>query len=137
MKLQDVVIDSILVEQGEWVENIADMGDLRLKVRGLGNADWRRLSAKLSAAVPRDKKRGGVVDSDEQDKIIATCLRDTCLLDWANLTDQDDKPIPYSKAKAGELLNDPDMRRFAAATLWAASMVGDGKQAVNADALGN
>jgi hypothetical protein len=126
MKLSAVAIDPVAHEEGEWVDNIPEMGDLRLKVRGFGNSDWRRHASKLSAAVPREKKRGGIVDDPQEiDRINTSCLVNACLLDWSGLSDDADQPLPYSKAKAAELLNDPSLRRLRDAVLWAASTVGE------------
>jgi hypothetical protein len=135
MKLSNLAIDADAHEQGEWVSDIPEMGDLKLKVRGIGNADWKRHQSKLFAAVPREKKRGNIIDPDSQDAINTSCMLNTCLLGWDGLTDDDDKPLPYSKETAKKLLEDPSLRRLRDAILWAASTVGDGvkKEAI----LGN
>ncbi len=125
MRLNDIAIDPVKFEQGAWVENIPEMGGLRLKVRGIGNADFRRLSAKLYEAEPRQYKVGGKLDPERQDAITATCLVNTVLIDWDGLRDQNDQPIPYSKDFARELLTKPEFRRFREAVTWAASVVAD------------
>lgn len=137
MKLSNVSIDGVQFETGEWVDTIPEMDDLRLKVRGIGNGDWRRLASKLNAAVPRDKKRGNIVDPETQDVILSTLLLDTCLLDWDGVTEDDDTVIPYSKAKATMLLTNPDFRRFRDAVLYAASLVGDITATAKVAAKGN
>lgn len=137
MKLSQVAIDASAHEQGTWISDIPEMDDLRLKVRGIGNADWKRLSAKLAGAVPREKKRGGVVDPEEMDRINTCCLINACLIDWDGLTDEAGAPIAYSKAKAKELLEDPTLRRFRDAVLWAANMAGDAAVASKEAVAGN
>lgn len=125
MKISDVKIDATKFEHGAWVDNIPEMGNLRLKVRGINNASWRRLQATMIAAVPRAKKIGGRIDPEEQDRITATCLRKACLLDWENLENDDGAPIPYSDEVAGKLLTDPATQRFRDAVSWAANTVAD------------
>ena len=44
-------------------------------MRARGNRSWKDVS-------------GGRIDPDEQDRITAICLRDTCLLDWDHLEDE-------------------------------------------------
>lgn len=125
MKLNDAKIDAVKFEQGAWVDNIPEMGDLRLKVRGINNADWRRLQQTLYEAVPRNKRIGGRIDPDEQDRITTSCLLSACLIDWENVEDDDGQPLAYSKTAATKLLNDPAMRRFRDSVVWAANVVGE------------
>lgn len=124
MDLSNVSVDPVKVEQGEWVGNIPQMGDLRLRIRGAENADWRRLQSKLIAAIPRQLRIGGQIDPDEADRITSVLLRDAALLDWENLS-EDGKPLAYSKENADRLLTDPTYRRFRDAALWASQNVGE------------
>jgi hypothetical protein len=125
MKLSDLASDPIATEQGEWVDNIPEMGDLRLKVRGIGNADWRRIQMKLIDAVPRAKRTGTRIDPEEIDKITTICLHQACLLDWENLNGDDGKPLSFSRDFALELLSKPQYRKFREAVVWAATVVGE------------
>jgi hypothetical protein len=136
MKLSSIEVDPERIEQGQWIGNIPEAGDLQLKVRGLGNADFRRMQTKLTDAVPRARKAGGRIDPDEQDRIVSQCLAATVLLDWRGLED-DNGPIPFSREKACELLMDPRYRRFREAVIWAASVVGEEQAADLEDAAGN
>jgi hypothetical protein len=125
MKLSDVAIDFNRVEQGEWVDNIPEMGDLRVKVRGVSNADWRRLQSKLIQAVPRNKRVGGQIDPEESDRITSVLLLETAVLDWSGIEDDSGNSVPYSKEQAREIVTNPTHRRVRDAFLWAASTVGD------------
>lgn len=136
MRLTEQKIDPIKLEQGDWVDNIPEMGDLRLKVRGARNRDWTRLQGRLLDAVPRKNKIGGRISQEDQERITAVLLRETCLLDWENL-EGDDGPIPYSKQEAEKLLSDPQYRNFKDAVLWAAMVVADQQTAVTEDAVKN
>jgi hypothetical protein len=96
-----------------------------LKVRGVNNADWRRLQQTLYEAVPRSKRIGGRIDPDEMDRITTSCLLSACLIDWENVEGDDGQPLAYSKAAATKLLTDPAMRRFRDSVVWAANVVGE------------
>lgn len=124
MKLSDIEVDPVRIEQGEWVSDIPEMGELRLRVRGIGNADWRRIQSKLQDAVPRQHRVGNRIDPVEQDRIVNICLQGACLLDWDGV-EGDGEPLPYSKEMAAELLTNPKYRRFRDAVLWAATVVGE------------
>lgn len=136
MKLADQTIDPIKLEEGDWVENIPEWGDLRLKVKGIRNKAWVRMQRILMDAVPKKMKIGGRIDETEQDKITTSLLLNTCLLDWSGLED-DVTPIPYSKEKASELLNNPRHRNFRDAVIWAATVVAEQGAVVVEDAAKN
>ncbi len=131
MDLQGVKVDPSKIEAGDWVENIPEMGDLRLKVRGVNCAAWRGLARKLSEAVPRNKKVGGRISQDEQDKIINACLLNVGVIGWANVTTAGE-PLPYSKDAATKLLADPALQAFRDAALWACTVVGAEAEKENA-----
>lgn len=124
MKLSALKIDSSAIETGSWID-APGLGGVIFRVRGLGNADYRRLSAKLNDAVPRDKRVGGRVAPDEADKIVLRLILDTVLLDWRGLTDDADADVSYTRDTAEKLLGDPDYRVLRESVLAAASMVGE------------
>ncbi len=123
MKLSDLKINSDAVEQGAWVNDIADMPDLRLKVRGFGNVDDRRIQDLEYQKLPRALKVRGNLSPAGQDAIMTKRLLGAILVDWDGLTGDDDKPIPYSKEMAEQLLSDKQYSPFRRAVLWAASIV--------------
>lgn len=124
MEIGHTRVDVAKIEQGEWVSDIPDMGDLKLKVRGINNSDWRRIASSLVAAVPRGKKVSGRIQPDEQDRITSELILQAGLLDWENVT-QAGQPVPYSKEQARTFLTDPAFRAFRDAALWACTVVGD------------
>lgn len=121
MKLSALKIDAAKLEKGDWVGDIPDLGDIRLKVRGIGNADHRRRRGELVAALPRVQRK----DVAALDAIDVQLLVETILLGWENVGDDDGVPIPYSADRAKELLSDPDLAVFRAGVIWAASVVAD------------
>lgn len=136
MDMNSRKIDHAKQEQGAWVSDIPEWGDLRLKVRGTGNSDFRRLQAKLLESVPRHSRVRGSIDPAEQDRITATCLLDTVLIDWYNLT-EDGAVVPFSKEAARRYLFDPEYVEFRAAVSWAGSVVSEQGASSAEDALGN
>lgn len=133
MKLNDLTVDPVKVEDGDWVSDIPNLEGVRLKVRGLGNAKFRKLQARLFDAVPRAKRVGGRLDPDEGDRIAGICMRETVLIDWDGITDDDGLTIPYSKDLAGTLLSDPAYRPFRDGVAWAAGVVGEQNTAADED----
>lgn len=125
MKLSSLKVDAEKIEDGAWIGDIPEMGGLRLKVRGLQNAHFRRMQAKLLDAVPRAQRQGGRVDPDVMDRITAQCLAGTVLLDWEGLEDENGGALAYDKALAADLVTKPEFRRFREAVIYAATIVGD------------
>ncbi len=125
MKLGELKVNAKAVEDGAWVENIPDLGGVRLKVRGSNNRDWRRLQQRLIEAVPRKKRVGGRIDPEEQDKITTALLVGAGLLDWEGLEGDDGQPLAYSRKAAQELLENPELMRLRDGVLWACTMVAE------------
>ncbi|ACL59903.1 hypothetical protein [Methylobacterium nodulans] len=137
MKLKAFKTNSALLEQGRWVDDIPESGNLRLRVRGLGNVDYRTLLDRLVDAIPREKRLRGI-DPRERDRVTGEAMAQTILLDWDNLYEDDAEQvkIPYSPELAKELLTNPDYARFYRAVLWAANLVADESEADLKDAEG-
>lgn len=123
MKLQKINVES--VETGAWVGDIPDMGDLRIRTKGLNNAGFRKLQQTLIAAVPRQDRHKGRIAPAKLDEINASCLLNQALLGWENLEDENGQPVPYSKEQAKVYLTDPAYRAFYDAALYAATIVGE------------
>jgi hypothetical protein len=123
MKISELEVDQKIVEEGHWVSNIPELTGVRLKVRGSNNKDWRRMAQRLINAVPRKLRANGMLDPDEADKISATILLNTGLLDWEGIENDDGTPIPYDKKKAAQYLTG---ERFRAGVQFACDQVAQG-----------
>lgn len=127
MKLSSLKINSTRAEQGAWVKDIPGMGDLRLRVRGFSNSDYAAFMAREVAAVPRDQREGnrrdGALKQKARDTLLLRGMVEHILVDWDGLTDDNDKPVPFSKDRAMDLLLDPDLRPFREAVAFAAGEV--------------
>ena len=105
MKISELEVDQKIVEEGTWVSNIPEMPGVRLKVRGSNNKDWRRMAQRLVNAVPRKNRVNGILDPEEADRISATILANTGLLDWEGLESATtNETQPYDKKLAAEWL---------------------------------
>ena len=124
MKLSDRKIDTKKREEGAWVKDIPEFLDLELKVRGAGNKDWAKLEQKLIQAVPRQRRTNGL-EAEDRLRINGILVRDTSLLDWRGIEDDEGKPEPYSKVAAGKYLTDPQYEAFVYACVWAANVVAE------------
>jgi len=57
---------------------------VRIKARGAGNSDYRKLEARLIREIPREKRLQGLAP-DDQDRIIGRLLLETVVLDVEGL----------------------------------------------------
>lgn len=138
MKLSALKTDLAKAAAGVWIDKIPDMGELRLKVRPIGNPDYRRVYGQLVDSTPRSAKRGGqIVDHDVKADIAARCLADTILVDWEGLEDDDGGMVDYSPAIAKAILLDPEMGAFRDAVSWAANVAQEETQGVASENVGN
>jgi hypothetical protein len=124
MKLSELKIDSQAIQTGRWID-APGLPGCRFKVRGIGNSDYRRLHQKLIGNVPRTKKVGGTIEPDEIDRITATLLVETVLLDWSGFENDDGLPLVYSKDASAKILTDPDFSVVRDSVFAAAQSVGE------------
>lgn len=129
--------DSAAIAAGVWVSDIPEMGDLRLKVRGLSSPVATALRQRKERAAPKtDRDRAGRLKPEASVRVTAEVLLEVVLIDWDGLTDNG-KPVPYSREVAEKLLTDPDFLPFADAVAWAATVVDRGEAEKAEDAAGN
>lgn len=108
-------------EAGAWVENIPGCGDLRLKVRGFACREHQRVNAEFLAGVPEDQ-RGEELTAEQREALTVEALQ-ALLLDWDNLTGDNDEPVSYSQETAARIFASPDFEAFRGAVVWAAREV--------------
>ena len=130
MKLSAMKINSAAIEQGEWVGSkygtpIPDMGDLSLKVRGIGNSDFRVLQSKLFDATPRNERSNGRLSPEAAERVTVECLLETILIDWDGVEGDQGELLPFNKDLAHKILSDRDLRPFREAVMWASAQVGE------------
>lgn len=126
MRLDDLCLNSDRLQNGGWVGALPGLGDIEVKVRGLGCEADDQLLAVMAAG----RRSGRVVPipptMPKGDRILVTRLANAILLDWRNMTEgEDDTPLPYSFDAAVRFLTAPEFRRFRDGVLLAAGVVAD------------
>lgn len=129
MRISKLALDIGAIEGGTWVDHIPGLGDIRLKVRGIGNADYRLLNAKLLREAVTANGPGEELTLEQSDALQRQLLLDAVLLDWDGLVDDDDNPIPFSRDQAETYLTEPRYRPIRAGVEWAGARVGDRREA--------
>lgn len=136
MDLSKTRVDVARTKRGEWVKGIPGLGDIEVMVRGSNSPQFRLAQAKAQRAIPREARReGGLIDPEAADAALGAALAEGVLLDWRNVEDGGE-PVPYSAAKALELMTDPEMAVFRDGVAWAAEIVGAARKEDDDAALG-
>jgi hypothetical protein len=127
-KVNDSAIQST---DGVWQENLPELGDIAVLVRGLNNKQYRLKFEAMVRALPPNKRVNGAVDPLERDRIAGMCMWEHVLLDWRNLL-LNGVVTPYSKEQAKIFLTDPDYAKVRDGVFVAASRVGEVTEEDNA-----
>ena len=119
----------------EWKDT--ELGDIRVLVSGLKTVEFRRKLEMLltQPAVAKQIRSGGKREAEVRDQAFNKSLADTVLRDWENLTDDDDKPIPYEHITALQLIT--DSLSFRDAVVSAANEIDQERYISEEDVLGN
>ncbi|HEX4302831.1 MAG TPA: hypothetical protein VHZ78_08555 [Rhizomicrobium sp.] len=123
MKLSSLKNNADIANKGRWQKDIVGLGDIELFVRGTSNPDYRRRMQSMIRALPPSKRKGGVVDPVELDRITGVCLLDHSLGDWKNVEGDDGKMSDYSYEQAKVFLTSADYASFRDGVLIAAMAV--------------
>jgi hypothetical protein len=126
MKLSTISVDPKAVEDGDWVKNLPEMGNLELKVRGQNSSAWKARRKKLINALPRNlrNRADGLPDAIEEN-MMSTLLIEAGLLDWRNLE------------LATKLIKDPATYLFRDAVIAATARVGAAEADADEQLAGN
>lgn len=124
MDISNLKRSTATVEAGDWVDGIPQMGELRLRVRGLNSAQYKAILARKQRAVPKDQReRDNSIKEDVLHGLRGEALHEAILLDWAGLT-SNNEPVKYDPGLALSWLIDPEFEDFQFAVLYAAGVVG-------------
>lgn len=138
MKLAATKVDSALIEQGGWVENIPGLPGIRIKARGIGNNDYRALQGKLLREFPKERRVDGAIPVADQDIINAQLALETIVVDIDGITENDETtPIKYDKVLGAELFGDPDFRVWRLAAEYAGAEIAERRKTEEAAAVKN
>lgn len=130
MKLSALKVDSALIEQGAWVDDIPGLPGIRIKARGLGNNDYRALQGKLIRNVPKSARVDGAITPADQDRINGTLALETVVIDIEGITEDDEvTPIKYTKELGKQIFLEPDYRVWRLAAEYAGTEVAERRKA--------
>lgn len=137
MDIKDLYFDAKRSSEGTWVSDLPEMGDLRLKVRGLRCPEYRnRLEMELRRVPRKHRDNANEVLFEERLRITSKLVHEVLLLDWDGLSNEG-KPVPYNAKLAEKWCTDPNYRRFADAVVYAASVADNMASDVAQEAVGN
>lgn len=120
MKLGEIKTITGKIEQGAWVKDLPNLPGVAVRVRGYGNADYRRLLTKLRQGKGVDE----INDPGYQEEENTRLLHETILLDWNGIED-----TPYDSETAKMLLSNPEYAVFRSGVMYAANVVAQQGQA--------
>lgn len=131
--MSDFMIDIAAQNEGRWIGEIPDMGDLELLVRGLDCQEARALRSRRLSSWGRDPVMGHATLPDSilrrgppesvRDQAMDAVLIHVVLLDWRNIT-ENGEPVLYSRDLAVKMITGETFRPFRMAVIWAANQVG-------------
>ncbi len=78
---------------GEWVDDIQFTAGVRLRVRPVWNADYRRVFGEIVKALPANERDG--IDAETDPRVAPRLYAETVLTDW-DLTENDGTPLQIS-----------------------------------------
>lgn len=92
------------IDDGVWIDDIADAPGIRLKVRGWSSEKVQAAKSFKERRAPRKERDAtGALSHAAQIRIIRELVSDVILLDWEGLT-EGGKPLPYSRELARKWL---------------------------------
>lgn len=135
MELNKVHRDFESIQAGQWVSDIPDMGDLKVRVRGFTSPVVMEVRSRKERNVPRDEReRDGSLSVAAAIRVTREVLAEVVLLDINGLTDEG-KEVSVEQAR--EYLVDPYYEPLADAVAWAARAVDRGMAESKETAAGN
>lgn len=126
MEISLTKIDNSAIQStdGVWQDDLPELGDIAVLVRGMNNKQYRLKFEAMVRALPPSKRKNGMVDPLERDRITGVCMLEHVLLDWKNVL-MSGAETPYSKDQARIFLTDPDYSKFRDGVFVAATRVGE------------
>ncbi|BBK44023.1 hypothetical protein STVA_40430 [Allostella vacuolata] len=109
MKLSDLATDPVAEQAGVPVEILPG---LVVTVRSTATPSYRNAQARLLRPLARLVGAGVAIPAEKQDEIAARLLAEEVVAGWQGLTDEDGRPIPFSRERAAAIFLDPAHRRF-------------------------
>jgi len=108
MRLSEIENDLTKENEGVW---LTFSGDIEVKIANVGNEEYIKLSEKLYKPFKKALRKD-TLDSKKHLAIAHKLMVETIILDWKGIDDDNDKPIPYSKEKALEIVQTKKYKKF-------------------------
>lgn len=137
MDIEELKLNPNHYEDGAWVGNIPQFGDVKLKVRGLRSKVYREALDAEMRKVPRKLRApNGEPFLSERLRITADLMSKVVLLDWSGIASKG-KPLPFDRNLAQEWCTNPAYIQFAESVAYAAQLVDAGSGQDEEEILGN
>lgn len=135
--IEDLQRDPAKTEEGTWVTDIPNLGDVALRVRGMSSPAYIKAHERLMRKVPSNlRDRDGSPIYEERLRLIKELLHTVVLLDWKGIA-VSGKEVKYDPELAKHWCTDPRFARFGDAVVYAAGVVDRGVATETGEALGN
>jgi hypothetical protein len=123
MKISSIERDPGATEAGTWVNEIPQMGDLALKVRGWTSPLVLETRNRKERAVPKEgRNRDGTLTIEAQRKVNSEAMHEVVILDWSGIEDDSGEPVPFTTEQCKAWCLDPRYRQFVDAGIYAANV---------------
>ena len=137
MELASFKRDGSAIEEGRWVagDEVPDLGDMRVKVRGVSGSHARGLFDRKQRMVARkDRHRDGSLKAGALAKIMREMVAEWALVDVDGLM-EGGKPVAVDRVR--EMCMDPDMEPLVTVIMEAVAAVDATRADATEEAAGN
>jgi len=100
VEIRKLVLDDSKDQDGLWFES--GIGDIRIKVRRMGNSRYKEVFQKLIRPYRRQIDKG-TLSEEVAEQILSRALTEAVIVDWENLEDGG-KPVKFTKENAYKYL---------------------------------
>lgn len=125
MKLSELKVNSARAELGAWVGKIPDLPGVRIKARGFGNKDDKKVQERELEKIPKRRRLRGNVSAEEQRVILNVRLKEALVTGWDGIEGEDGGPWPFTPENMDTALNDPDYFKLRDAMTFACGIVAE------------
>lgn len=109
MKLKELKVNTELQGAGVPVEIVPG---IVATVRSTATTEYQNRRNRLLRQFSKYIAAGMAIPAEKTDEITATLMAEYLVTGWQGVTDDDDKPIPFSRDNAFKLFRDPAYRQF-------------------------
>lgn len=137
MDISELRRDMTAIEEGHWVtsEDLPDLGDIRIRVRGMSSGPARQMFDRMSSKVPaKDRNADGSLRNDDMTRIMKAVLKKHLFMEIDGLTEAGK---PMKAEQVIERIDDPALEPLIELIIRAVSVVDARRESMTEDAAGN